>query len=96
MKNKIITQEKMEKLAELLYPYWKDIENPDEHINELRNSDKREEYMTLAFINLNEEKKAREEIKTHYKKRIICAEIIEGTDERGNTGFIIVYALTKK
>ena len=39
MKNKIITHEKMEKLTELLYPYWKDIENPDEHINKLRNNE---------------------------------------------------------
>lgn len=30
-------EERMSKLSELLYPYWKDIENPDTHISNLRN-----------------------------------------------------------
>lgn len=46
MKNKLSLEEKMEKLAELLYPYWKDIENPDEHIRKLRD----EEYTECITI----------------------------------------------
>ncbi|MNO06187.1 hypothetical protein D3C81_2278650 [compost metagenome] len=31
-------EERMSKLSELLYPYWKDIENPDTYISNLRNN----------------------------------------------------------
>ena len=62
----------------------------------MENKINKEEYLTLAFNSFSKAKKAKEEIKEYFKDRIICAEIIQGTDERGNTGFMIVYALTKK
>lgn len=61
----------------------------------MEKDNKMETYLTLAFKTKKQAEKNLHQIVSYFKDRMISADIIKGTDERGNYGFQVKYILSK-